>query len=58
VVVEFSEPVQRWTGGALNVSDMPGKIFYVWQQDPNDSTKFIQVPNMFTGIQQPEVRPG
>jgi fibro-slime domain-containing protein len=58
VVVTFSEPIQRWDGGALNPADQPDSIFYVWKKDDNDTTKFVLVKDMFSGINNLKRDPG
>jgi hypothetical protein len=58
VVVTFSEPVQRYDGGSLNPSDMPMDIFYVWQKDTSDPTRYTLVKDMFANIGNLKRDPG
>jgi hypothetical protein len=55
VVVTFSEPVQRWDGGSLNISDKPGDIFYGWGLD---NTGYFLIDSIFVNINNLKRDPG
>lgn len=52
VTVIFSEPVRNTqNGSALNESDIPDLMFYVWLKDPKDASKYIKIDSILIGIE-------